>query len=44
MDDILIELVIRTLQKDSSGIDLFSKEYLFDKQFAAERSKPAMFG
>lgn len=44
MDKALIDLVIFDLQKASKGIDLFSKEYLFDKKHAQHRSDVVMLG
>lgn len=44
MDNRLIDFVIRDLQKANDGIDLLSKEYLFDKKYAQHRSQVVMLG
>lgn len=38
------EAALRKLEKELPGIDLFSKEFLFDKKYALSRSKVLIFG
>jgi len=44
MDNELLRLEICDLQKEKQGIDLFSKEYLFDVKHAEDRSKVFFYG
>ena len=44
MDKCIVELAISDLQKNSDGIDLWSKAYFFDKKWAQHRNKELMRG
>lgn len=44
MDSTLTEMMLRELEKELPGIDLFSREFLFDKKYALSRSKVLIFG
>lgn len=44
MDPTLSEMMLRELEKELPGVDLFSREFLFDKKYALSRSKVLIFG
>lgn len=44
MDPTLSEMMLRELAKELPGVNLFSREFLFDKKYALSRSKVLIFG
>ncbi|WP_447774068.1 hypothetical protein [Variovorax boronicumulans] len=44
MDPTFHEMALRQLEKEFPGIDLFSREFLFDQKHASSRSKVLIFG